>query len=380
MDPAEIAQNFFKHKQRADFLIEVGRYREALSELVADLALYPEGYHSLCQSAYCQFQLSEYQAAYDLTKKAVAAAPEEEWAYRLQSMTFSATGDNRRALEAAEKSVHLAPNYLSSLHTLVYAQVGVWKLLEAEKTVAQMLEISPDDANAHDAAGYVALKKEEYEKAEKHYQTALKIDPESVSALNNLGVVYLEYANAGKGKEYRKRSADLFERAVRVQPTFVSGQENLKIATTVAKAGVPIGTILLACWAVNSIANAGRHGAALLPDLFQSLTFLSPHSPNYLLFGFNLLSIGILTALTAFAIKYYFSKNREKMIRSFRDTRTWVIIAISLLFPLVFYIVFLILLDVEAGAFSYLALILLFLASLYALLQVILHIQLRQTK
>jgi hypothetical protein len=75
MEPEEIAENFFKRKQRAELLIEVGRFREALAELNADLARNPDDYYSLCQSAYCHHQLGEHQAAYDLSKKAVALEP-----------------------------------------------------------------------------------------------------------------------------------------------------------------------------------------------------------------------------------------------------------------------------------------------------------------
>lgn len=380
MEPAEIAENFFKRRQRAELLIEIGRYRDALGELNAHLALYPDDYYSLCQTAFCHYELGEHQSAYDVTKKAVSEAPEEEWAYRLQSLIFAASGDKRRALEAAEKSVKCAPDFVYALHALVNAQIGTWKLDDAEKTAARMFEVAPDHAVTYDAAGFVALNNEDYQKAEEHYLEALKLDPESVSALNNLGVVYMEYVNAGKGKHYRKKSAEMFERAVRAQPTFVRGQENLKIANTAAKAGIPIAAICLACWLTSTLANLGRHSAGLAPDIFQSLTLLSPYNHNYLLFGLNLLSLVMLVAMTAFAIKYYFSKDRERLIRPFRRTGPWVLTALGTLIPFVFYIIFLTFLDIEASAFSYLALILLFAACFYAFLQAILRFELRKTE
>lgn len=380
MDPAEIAENFFKRRQRTELLIEIGRYREALGELNAHLGTHPDDYFSLCQAAFCHYQLGEYQSAYDVTKKAVAAAPEEEWAYRLQSLIFAATGDKRRALEAAERCVKCAPDFVYSLHALANAQIGTWRLDDAQETVARMFEVAPDDAVTYDAAGFLALNKEDYQKAEEHYLEALRLDPESVSALNNLGVVYIEYANSGKGRRYRKQAAEMFARAVRSQPTFVSGQENLKMANTAAKAGIPIGMIFVACWLTNSLLNLGRHSAGLAPDIVQSLTLLSPYSHNYLLFGLNLVSLILLLAVTGFAVKYFFSKDRERMIRPFRKTKFWAFTALGMLIPLGFYVILLILMDIEASAFSYLALILIFLAAFYAFLQAIIRFQLQETE
>lgn len=379
MEPEGIAENFFRHKQRVDLLIEVGRFREALTELSADLARNPDDYYSLCQSSYCHHQLGEHQAAYDLSKKAVAIEPDGEWGHRLQSSIFAATGDNRRAHTSAEKCIELAPWSLACLETLLFAQIGVWRMDDAEKTVQKMLEAGPDDEVTHNAAGYFALKKEAYPEAEKHYQAVLAINPESVNALNNLGVIYLQYAEDGKGSAYRKRSADMFERAVRTQPTFVDGQQNLKIATnSIAKAGIPIGTILILCWATNALVNTGRHGLNSLPEIVRGLGVLTPYSPNHLIFGLNLLVIIYGILLTVFAIRYLFSKDRAAMIEPFRDFKTWIIIAIGTTFPAVFYIIFLVFLDIEANAFAFVGLLLFFGAALYANLQFIVYFQLRK--
>lgn len=381
MDPAVVAQNFFKYKQRADLLIEVGRYREALKELAADLAAYPGGYSSLCQSAFCHLQLGEFQRAYDLTKEALAADPEGEWAHRLQSLVFTATGDNKRACEAAQRAVQAAPNFIPSLHTLAYSLVGVWRPDEAEEVAVKMLKIAPDSVDAYDAAGYIALKKEEYETAEKYYLAALKLDPESVPALNNLGVIYLHYSETGKGKEYRKRSAEMFERAVKTQPTFETGQENLAMALgPVAKAGAPIGLILAVCWGANALKNLTRGGIEFGPDILQSLTLLSPYSSSYVVLGLNIFSLVAGVAILVFAIRYFFSKDRVGMMAPFRRSGTWLVLGLATFFPLAFYIVFLILLGSDASAFSYLAMILLFIITMYAIMKSILYFQLRDIR
>src|SRR5580765_5733831 len=93
----EIVQNYFKHLERAQLLMEVSRWREALHEYNLHLANYPGNYHALCQTALCHFELKEYQLALDATKLAIETDPEEEWAYRLRSSIFSANGEHKRA-------------------------------------------------------------------------------------------------------------------------------------------------------------------------------------------------------------------------------------------------------------------------------------------
>ncbi len=105
--------------------------------------------------------------------------------------------------------------------------------------------MAPDSAETHEAAGYLALQRKNNLEAEKHYIEALRLDPESVNAMNNLGVVYLNLAQRGKGHYYHKKSVEMFERAVRQKPTFKLGQENIFNASKAFKIGVPAGIGLL---------------------------------------------------------------------------------------------------------------------------------------
>lgn len=380
MNPQDVVQNYFVHKQKAELLMEVGRYREALKELEEDLRARPDDHYSLCLATNCHFELGQYQTAYEISKKAVAAAPDSEWGHRLQSLLFAATGDNRKAHDSALKSVELEPNSLFALQTLFFAQIGVWKLDEAEKTVAKILEISPDSEVAQNAAGYLALKKEDYSKAELYYEAVLRINPENSGALNNLGVIYLEYANRGKGNQFRKRSAEMFERSVKLQPTFIDGQENLKIATSsVAKAGIPITAILLLCGGINLVSTLVKNTAGHAPEFFRGLTVLNPYSPNYLIFGLNILLIGYTLIVVAFAVRYFFSKDRAALVAPFSHVSTWIVIAIGTTIPAIFYLVFLVFLDIEANAFAFIGLLIFFGLALYANLQGLLRFNLRQS-
>lgn len=223
-----------KYLERADFLIEVNRWREAIAEIVKHLAVFPEDYDALCQMALCYYELSELKTALEFAKKAAAAEPELEWAYRLQSLIFRASGNNLKALEAAESCVRKAPYLIAPLQTFAYAQIDKFLLNNASNTAKTMLEIAPDASETHDVCGYLAMKNEDWETAEKHYKLSLQIEPLSYFTLNNLGNVYLNRSKIGwnflERARLHRRAIECFQQSIKINPTFKLAQENLKVS------------------------------------------------------------------------------------------------------------------------------------------------------
>ncbi len=223
-----------KYLERADYLIEINRWREAIVEIIKYLSASPDDYHALCQMAVCHYQLDELKSALEFTRKAVAAQPEIEWAYRLQSLIFAASGNNSKALELAEISVEKAPYFIHSLQTLAYAQINKFLLEEASGTVKTMLEILPESNETHDACGYMALKNEDWAAAEKHLKLSLQIEPLSYNTLSNLGYVYLRLSTTSwsfsRRVRLRRQAVECFTQSVRINPTFKFAQKSLKFA------------------------------------------------------------------------------------------------------------------------------------------------------
>ena len=222
-----------KYLERANFLIEINRWREALRELRVYLSHFPNDYEALCQSALCHYEINELKSALRFSKKAISSEPELEWAYRLQSLIFRASGNNSKALEAAEICVQKAPFQIFSLQTLAYAQIDKFLLADAKETSEAMFNISPESAETHDVCGYLALKNEDWQVAEAQFKTALKINPESYFTLNNLGSVYFSQSKLGwsisKRAMFQRQAKECFERSVNINPTFKIAQENLQV-------------------------------------------------------------------------------------------------------------------------------------------------------
>lgn len=316
MDAPETFDHYFKHLARAELLIEVDRYREALHELHQHLANYPSDYTALCQLALCHLNLKEFQQAFDFTKQAAEQAPDDDWVYRLQSAIFSENGERSRALEAARKAAEVSPGSPMTLQSLFWAEANAEYLDDAEKTLSALREAAPNEATTHESAGYLALQRQQYLDAEKHYLDALAINPESVDALNNLGVAYLSLAQAGKGRHYQKKSVEMFQRAVKAQPTFKLGQKNIENASEALKFGAPVGLIIFLVWGM--LRFAGSSTQALLRE-----RSFSPLTDSFLLTLANLVSILLVLGLVAVGICAIVPRTRSAVMYEVIKTRTW---------------------------------------------------------
>jgi tetratricopeptide (TPR) repeat protein len=223
-----------KYLERADYLIEINRWREAIVEITRYLSAFPDDYNALCQIAFCHYELNELKPALKFTKNAIVADPELEWAYRIQSLIFGASGNNSKALKMAEICVEKAPHFTASLQTLAYAQVNKFLLDDAKNTSDIMLEIAPEATETHDACGYLAMKNEDWATAEKHFKLSLQIESLSYFTLNNLGNVYFHRSKIGwnfpKRTQLHRQAVECFAQSVKINPTFKLAQENLKIA------------------------------------------------------------------------------------------------------------------------------------------------------
>jgi tetratricopeptide (TPR) repeat protein len=334
MEADDIAENFFKPLQRAQLLMDVGRYREAINELNVHLAHFPDSYMGLCNIAVCYLNLKDYQSAYDQTKKAIASEPEGEWAYRLQSIVFIANGEPKRALDAAKLCIEKEPALASSVSCLFWAQAECGLLDDAEVSLASLLDLSPGTADGYEAAGYLALKRERYLEAESHYLEALKIEPESVNALNNLGVAYLELAKEGKGKHYQKKSIEMFERAVKMQPTFKLGQENISHAHDALKVGVPVGLVFLLYVGLQM---AGRLSSMLRSDATKAPAELL-FTKSYLITINNYYMVLLTASLLITVLFCLRRKYREIILYHLLTVRPWTALTVMFSISTVLYI------------------------------------------
>ena len=327
------------HLERAKLLIDIARWREAIHELHKYLTYFSDDYHTLCQISRCHYELSEFKDAMKYVNRAIESNPENEWAYRLQSLIYHETGENDKSLVSAEICVQKAPNLDYSLQTLAYAQIRKFRLAEAGKTVTAMLEVSPDAHETHDACGYLALKKEEWQKAETHYRKALSINALSANSLNNLGVVYLNqvdtHRKSADKKELRTKAIECFEQAIKVNPNYHLAHDNLKLAKS--KSTISPLTIFLFVMLGFFLSGILRGGGTLLAKLFE---YFTPYSTNFLILLLNIYFIFSVLFVFGMGILIYTKGNKEQFNESLKQPGSILILLLSQFVAFLLLIIF----------------------------------------
>ena len=203
---------FVMLKRRAQALLDVGRYREALPFLRQAHGLEPEQSEIPCMLSYAYVSLEEYREALEWADKAAGMAPEEEWGHRLRSVIFMRTNKPKRALEAALVAAQLSPDGLFTLSNLTEAQVCNHRMREAEATVERLLAVAPEDGLAHRTRAYVFLYQKKYEDAERSSRVALRLEPENARALRLLG-------DALRGQKLLRGAVENYAESLRRAPT-----------------------------------------------------------------------------------------------------------------------------------------------------------------
>ncbi len=213
--------------RKAEALIDIERQREAVPLLTKIFAHDPQNFHAVCLLARCFYELNENEEALKYAEKAIQIEPDEEWAHRLRSVALGELGNKKESLKSAEEAVRLAPDEPSALQRFANALLRCGKMEEAKSIAEKILEIAPDSENSHLTAGSVYLDLQYYQLAEKHYREALRINPLSYNAQNNLGIV----AVRRDGKSVN--AVEYFAEAVRIEPANNLAIENLRLQFSV---------------------------------------------------------------------------------------------------------------------------------------------------
>ncbi len=147
---------------------------------------------------------AEYEAAYDLDPGNPAICVEI-------GQTWAAEGDYVVAELWLRNGVALRPGdpALWEILARFYLNHNITAAGRAIEITETLVELTPEDAVAHDLRGWAALQVGEYEVAREHFQQAINLDPELASAYYHWGLLELAEGNQGKAEEAFIRALDL---------------------------------------------------------------------------------------------------------------------------------------------------------------------------
>jgi len=186
-------------------LIEKGHYKEAIVTLdeVVSSDKNAEYYYNI---GYINILKENYSEAIPALQKATQLDS-------LFAKAFEGLGKAYRALglsEEAKKNMQRAAD--------IYMEKG--KLEDAESVLNDILQTSTESVNIFNSLGVLSRKKGNFETALMQYKKALKIHPDEIYILYNIGRLYIDMKTP-------EHAVDYFRRALAVKPDFDEARKAL---------------------------------------------------------------------------------------------------------------------------------------------------------
>jgi Flp pilus assembly protein TadD len=210
-------------RRRAEDLIAVRRYEDALTWAGRAIAADPENVRAHCLLALALLHLKRHREALRAAEATAVQGPAEEWPHRLRSAILLRQRRKRPALAAAREAARLAPALPEALYALCVAELACRHLKAGEAAANRLSAIAPERVIAHQARGQAALARRRWGQADACFRRALALDAQSAEALEGLGV-----ALHRQGR--RREAIDCFHDAARLNPTGGSAKGNLQAA------------------------------------------------------------------------------------------------------------------------------------------------------
>ncbi|MFJ6248005.1 MULTISPECIES: tetratricopeptide repeat protein [unclassified Streptomyces] len=187
--------------RRAEALYEAGRYERAGALAAQHLATDPEDAEALVLLARCHHRGDDHHAALAAVDQALRAGPELLGAWLMRVQILLSQKRHQEAEAAARHSVALAPHYWGTHYALgtALAEHGEHgerffahaRSVEAYEAARTAVNLAPEEDAAHFLVGLTAQRRGDHATAQRAYETALRLNPQSSEAHNNLSLLRL---------------------------------------------------------------------------------------------------------------------------------------------------------------------------------------------
>ena len=202
--------------ERANLLLEQGRYKDAEKQVKQVLEQDPNNDHALAILARCYMNDGHHDKGIETINKAISIEPNESFYFYLlgfgyyQKNMYVPAKDNlakairlnpyspeffgllafifldeknyNEALEKANEGLELDPENITCLNARSRALSKLKRTAEAEETISDSLSNDPDNIYTHTTVGWNYFERGNHKKAEHHFREALRIDPNFDSA------------------------------------------------------------------------------------------------------------------------------------------------------------------------------------------------------
>jgi Flp pilus assembly protein TadD len=170
-----------------------GQVDKAITQARELLVKKPGDASALAELALCHLAKGEKDTASLLAKQALSANPKSAVAERATGLILLANGDDALAFQAFSKATQEDPRDTTARLNMGSVLLRAGAYAKAEEQYRAILQVSPEDTDAQVglAASLRGLGK--HEEARGLLEKVLARDPHQVSALFNLGVLYMDF-------------------------------------------------------------------------------------------------------------------------------------------------------------------------------------------
>lgn len=166
---------------RAEALMELGRYEQAIPLLTRSLAESPDDSYLHCRLADAHFYLKDFSNAESFAQRALHLNPNSDYAHFRLAWVYMVLHHYSAALEHARAAISVDPDDEMNLYTLAWAEYHSGHYKQALAAAEGAIKLGPDNADLHELMADLQFNMDRKKEAEKHYREALKHNPESAS-------------------------------------------------------------------------------------------------------------------------------------------------------------------------------------------------------
>ncbi|TDU80426.1 tetratricopeptide repeat protein [Streptomyces sp. KS 21] len=180
--------------QQADALFDLGRHEQAAALAAQHLADNPDDATALVLLARCHHHLGDEQQALTTLEHALRVAPESVSAWLMHTHVLLALKQYKQAEGSARRAVELAPQHWASHYTLgIVLGRGARRKRKraAYESARTAVALAPEESDAYVLLGLTAHHTGNHRVAQQAYETALRLNPDSSAAHNNLALLHL---------------------------------------------------------------------------------------------------------------------------------------------------------------------------------------------
>lgn len=196
----------------ADVYLDNLQSRKALETMEMTVQLYPDSTRSKLKLSEFQHILKRYPDARNTLNSILASEPFNPDAFFMMGMVLKETGDTAEAIVQFQKATREDPN-------LIDAWINLGQLLEATndpeagRYLDAGLEVQPNNIPLIHAKAQFLARNYQEEAAKETYRRLIRLNPDYTEAYYDLGLLYLDQDSLAK-------AADHFDIAIKTNPRF----------------------------------------------------------------------------------------------------------------------------------------------------------------